>query len=170
MPRFILCVVEKNKETSMTKSSDTIGSDDPFNLSRFISAQSGVYERVLLELRAGQKRTHWMWYIFPQIEGLGQSTTTKYYAIKSLEEARAYVNHPVLGPRLLQCAEAVLAIEGRKVSDIFGYPDDMKLKSSMTLFSYVADPDSVFVSVLDKYFKGERDVRTLQLLESSNKK
>lgn len=153
----------------MTKALDTIDRDDPFHLSRFISAQAEVYERVLAELRRGKKRSHWMWYIFPQIEGLGQSSTTTYYAIKSLEEARAYLDHPVLGPRLVQCAEAVLAIEGRMVSDIFGYPDDMKLKSSMTLFSSVADLDSVFVRVLDKYFQGERDIRTLQLLESSNK-
>jgi uncharacterized protein (DUF1810 family) len=148
----------------MTKEREASGRDDPFDLNRFISAQAEIYERVLSELRSGRKRSHWMWYIFPQIEGLGQSSTTRYYSIKSLEEARAYLDHPVLGPRLVQCAEAVLAIEGRMVSDIFGYPDDMKLKSSMTLFSSVAGPDSVFFSVLDKYFQGERDMHTVQLL------
>jgi len=149
----------------MKKRSDAIGRDDPFDLSRFTPAQERIYDRVLAELRSGQKRTHWMWYIFPQIDGLGHSTTTKHYAIKSIEEARQYLNHPVLGTRLLECAEAVLAVEGRSVSEIFGYPDDLKLKSSMTLFETVADKRSVFVRVLDKYFHGERDVRTLHLLE-----
>jgi uncharacterized protein (DUF1810 family) len=149
----------------MIKASDTIGRDDAFGLSRFISAQDSVYDRVLEELKSGRKRSHWMWYIFPQVDGLGYSATTKHYAIKSMEEARAYLNHPVLGSRLLECADAVLAIEGRSASDIFGYPDDLKLQSSMTLFASVAGPDSVFVRVLDKYFQGEGDVRTLQLLE-----
>ena len=149
----------------MTHANDAVGRDDPFGLSRFISAQDRVYDRVLAELRCGQKRTHWMWYIFPQIDGLAHSTTSKHYAIKSIEEARQYLNHPVLGPKLLECAEAVLAIQGPSVSEIFGYPDDLKLKSSMTLFVYVADPGSVFVRVLEKYFHGERDSRTLQLLE-----
>lgn len=149
----------------MKKRSDAIGRGDPFDLSRFTPAQERIYDRVLAELRSGQKRTHWMWYIFPQIDGLGHSTTTKHYAIKSIEEARQYLNHSVLGTRLLECAEAVLAVEGRSVSEIFGYPDDLKLKSSMTLFETVADKRSVFVRVLDKYFHGERDVRTLHLLE-----
>lgn len=149
----------------MIKKSDKIGSDDTFGLSRFMKAQDGVYDRVLAELKSGRKRSHWMWYIFPQIDGLGYSATSKYYAIKSMEEAKEYLNHPALGLRLLECAEAVLAVEGRSVSDILGYPDDLKLKSSMTLFASVADPDSVFARVLDKYFQGERDGRTLQLLE-----
>ncbi len=106
-----------------------------------------------------------MWYIFPQVDGLGQSTTSKYFSVKSIEEARQYLDHPVLGKRLLECAKAVLAIEGRSISEIFGHPDDLKLKSSMTLFAYLGDPDSVFVRILDKYFYGERDVRTLSLLE-----
>ena len=139
--------------------------DDPFVLSRFIRAQDEVYNRVLAELKSGIKRTHWMWYIFPQIDGLGHSTTAQYYAIKSLEEAREYLKHPVLGSRLAECAEAVLAIEGRSASDIFGYPDDLKLKSSMTLFASVADLGSIFVRVLGKYFKGERDVQTVKLLD-----
>ena len=106
-----------------------------------------------------------MWYIFPQIDGLGHSSTAKRYAIKSIEEARGYLEHPVLGPRLLESAEAVLAVEGRSVSEIFGYPDDVKLKSSMTLFTCAAEPNSVFVRVLEKYFRGEQDDRTLELLE-----
>jgi uncharacterized protein (DUF1810 family) len=149
----------------MIKASGAVDHGDPFDLDRFISAQEGIYDSVLAELRRGQKRTHWMWFVFPQIDGLAHSATSKYYAIKSIEEARQYSNHPILGARLLECAEAVLAVEGRSVSEIFGYPDDLKLKSSMTLFAYVADPRSVFVRILDKYFQGERDVRTLDLLE-----
>ncbi len=148
----------------MIKASNTIDRDDPFNLSRFINAQEEVYERVLKELKSGHKQSHWMWYIFPQFDGLAQSTTSKYYAIKSIEEAVAYLNHPVLGSRLKKCADTVHKIEGKTVSEIFGYPDDLKLKSSMTLFSQVAD-NPVFVHVLDKYFQSERDTKTLQLLE-----
>lgn len=141
-----------------------IGSNELLNLSRFVSAQKGVYDRVLAELKNGQKRSHWMWYIFPQLDGLAQSATSKYYAIKSPQEALAYLNHPILGSRLLECSNAVLKIEEKTVSEIFGYPDDLKLKSSMTLFASVAS-DSVFIRVLDKYFQGERDSKTLQLLE-----
>lgn len=139
--------------------------NDNVDLSRFTTAQTSIYNSVLEELKSGRKRTHWIWYIFPQLDGLGHSTTSKHYAIRSIEEARQYLNHPVLGTRLLECAEAVLAIEGRPISEIFGYPDDLKLKSSMTLFAYVADPCSVFSRILDKYFNGERDTLTLQLLE-----
>ena len=143
-----------------------IESNDPFDLSRFTGAQEKIYGAVLDELRSGQKQTHWMWFIFPQIIGLGHSPTSKHYAIKSIEEARAYLDHPVLGPRLTECAETVLAVEGRSVSAIFGYPDDMKLKSSMTLFASVAgNPRSVFVRVLEKYFMGEQDGITLRLVE-----
>jgi uncharacterized protein (DUF1810 family) len=149
----------------MKKPSDTFDRGDPFDLGRFTKAQERIYDSVLAELRSGRKRTHWMWFIFPQIDGLAYSGTSKHFAIKSIEEARRYLNHPILGSRLLECAEAVLAVEGRPVSEIFGYPDDLKLKSSMTLFAYVADPGSVFVRVLDKYFQGEQDVRTLDLLE-----
>ncbi|HLE42110.1 MAG TPA: DUF1810 domain-containing protein [Nitrospirota bacterium] len=154
----------------MGKTDDTIRSDDPFDLGRFTSAQERVYETVLAELRSGWKRSHWMWYVFPQIAGLGHTSTSKHYAIKSIEEARAYINHPVLGARLVECAEAVLAVQGRSVSQIFGYPDDMKLKSSMTLFASVTeDPHSVFIRVLEKYFHGEQDAMTLQLLKVSRK-
>jgi uncharacterized protein (DUF1810 family) len=139
--------------------------DDPYDLNRFLSAQEGVYERALAELKAGQKRTHWMWFIFPQIDGLGYSPTAKRYSIKSLEEARQYLNHRVLGKRLLECTEAVVALKSGTVSDIFGYPDDMKFKSSMTLFEKIAGSDSVFSAALDKYCHGERDTATLSLSE-----
>ena len=154
----------------MIKTNDTIGRDKSFDLTRFEKAQENIYDRVLLELRNGKKRTHWMWYIFPQVDGLGHSATARHYAIKNMEEARQYLNHPVLGKRLLECTEAVLAIEGRSLLEIFGYPDNLKLKSSMTLFASVADPDSVFVRILDKYFNGEQDLLTLQLLSKLEEK
>lgn len=142
-----------------------MSTDDPHELKRFLSAQDGVYERALSELKDGQKRTHWMWYIFPQIDGLGYSPTARRYAIRSHEEAREYLNHPVLGKRLLECTEAVVALRGGSLSEIFGYPDDMKFRSSMTLFEQIAGPGSVFSSALDRYCKGERDTATLRLLE-----
>lgn len=148
----------------MTDGNDTILAGDPFDLRRFTNAQERVYDRALAELRAGRKRTHWMWYVFPQIDGLGHSATSRRYAIRSMEEARRYLHHPVLGPRLRECAEAVAAVEGRKVSEIFGSPDDLKLKSCMTLFECAAGGGSVFGSVLDKYFRGERDIRTIEIL------
>jgi uncharacterized protein (DUF1810 family) len=138
--------------------------DDPFDLHRFVVAQEQVYDQVLDELRQGRKKSHWMWFIFPQVAGLGRSSTARKYAIKSADEARQYLGHPVLGPRLLQCAEAVLAVEGRTASQIFGFPDDLKLRSSMTLFAHVAGQDSVFVRVLDKYFDGAMDPATLEKL------
>jgi uncharacterized protein (DUF1810 family) len=157
-------------EPKMMKENDTAGDHDPFPLSRFTEAQNSIYDTVLAELGNGEKRTHWMWFIFPQIDGLGHSPAAKYYAIKSIEEARQYLKHPVLGKRLVQCAEAVLAVEGRSASEIFGYPDDMKLKSSMTLFALVAEPQSIFSRVLAKYFRGERDVKTLSLAEETGKR
>ena len=143
---------------------------DPFDLNRFTTAQQNIYDNALAELRNGRKRSHWMWFIFPQIDGLGSSPTSKYYSIKSQEEARQYLNHPVLGKRLSECAEAVFSIEGRSISEIFGYPDNLKLKSSMTLFAYVSPPCSVFAHVLSKYFNGARDALTLQLLEKLNQR
>lgn len=140
--------------------------NDPYNLDRFLAAQEGLYEAALAELRGGSKRSHWMWFIFPQIAGLGHSPTSQYYSIKSAEEARQYLKHPVLGARLLECAGALLDLSGRSASQIFGFPDDMKLKSSMTLFASVADSDALFARVLDKFFGGERDQRTLDLLRS----
>lgn len=137
-----------------------------YDLERFVAAQQEVYASALAELRGGRKRTHWMWFIFPQVIGLGFSATSKRYAIKSREEARCYLVHPILGARLRECAEVVLAVEGRSVSDIFGYPDNLKLKSSMTLFAQIAEgPDSVFARVLEKYFQGEQDIKTLDILE-----
>jgi uncharacterized protein (DUF1810 family) len=145
------------------------GSGDRFDLGRFTRAQEGIFERALGELRAGQKRTHWMWFIFPQIAGLGQSSTSRRYAIRSLEEAMHYLGHPVLGGRLRQCCQALLGLKGRSVSQIFGYPDDLKLKSSMTLFARAAaesgESPSPFDEVLDKYFGGQRDGKTLDILQ-----
>jgi uncharacterized protein (DUF1810 family) len=154
----------------MTKEKNVSGGNDPFDLGRFVDAQEGVYDGVLTELRNGRKRTHWMWYIFPQVEGLGHSPTSRHYAIRSLTEARQYLRHPVLGRRLVECAEAVLGVDGRSASEIFGYPDDMKLKSSMTLFASVAGEDPVFDRVLEKYFHGQRDERTLRILEEMDVK
>jgi uncharacterized protein (DUF1810 family) len=148
----------------MAKAETPRDQDDPFDLARFTSAQEGVYHRALAEIRAGDKRSHWMWFIFPQVDGLGFSSTAKHYAIKSAEEARQYLAHPVLGPRLLDCAQAVLAVEGRSASEIFGSPDDLKLKSCMTLFESVAGPGSVFGQVLDSYYQGKRDTRTHEIL------
>ena len=138
---------------------------DPFNLQRFLEAQQGLYERALAEIRSGRKQSHWMWFIFPQYDGLGASAMAKRYAIKSLAEAEAYLSHPVLGPRLLECAEAALAVPGRSASEIFGYPDDLKLRSSATLFTAVSPAGSVFERLLEKYFAGERDERTMQRVE-----
>jgi uncharacterized protein (DUF1810 family) len=138
--------------------------NDSHNLARFVSAQEPVFESALSELENGQKKSHWMWFIFPQIEGLGYSETSRYYSIKSIDEARQYLNHPILGPRLLKCAETVLAIGGRTASEIFGSPDDMKFKSSMTLFACVTVSDSLFARVIEKYFDGERDKKTEFLL------
>jgi uncharacterized protein (DUF1810 family) len=138
--------------------------DDPFNLSRFVDAQDGDYERAFSEIRAGRKRTHWMWYISPQFDGLGMSPTSKLYSIKSAAEARAYLAHSVLGPRLTECAEAVLQVEGRSAMEMFGSPDDLKLRSSATLFANVSPAGSVFYRLLGKYFGGERDEMTLRLM------
>ena len=137
--------------------------DDPFVLNSFMAAQEEDFEPALAEIRRGRKRSHWMWYVFPQFAGLGHSPTARYYAIKSLEEARAYLAHPVLGRRLVECAEAVLAVEGRSAMDIFGSPDDMKLRSSATLFAAASPPGSVFERVLAKYYSGEPDDQTLRL-------
>jgi len=136
---------------------------DPHFLSRFVQAQADDYAQALSEIRSGRKQSHWMWYIFPQYDGLGSSATAKHYAIKSLAEAEAYLRHPVLGPRLLECAEAALAVEGRSAAEIFGFPDDMKLRSCATLFALVSPSGSVFERLLDTYFDGERDDKTLRL-------
>ena len=139
-------------------------SSDPFNLERFLQAQRGVHEQALAEIQDGQKSSHWMWFIFPQLDGLGSSPTAKRYAITSADEAKAYLREPVLGARLLQCAEATLQLQGLSAAEIFGYPDDMKLRSCATLFAHVSPPGSVFEKVLEKYFGRHPDEKTLQLL------
>jgi uncharacterized protein (DUF1810 family) len=136
-------------------------------LIRFETAHKDVYGAALQELRRGRKRTHWMWFIFPQFDGLGASEMSRRYAIRSLDEARAYLQHPVLGSRLQECAETILRFVGLSASDIFPFPDDTKLKSSITLFELAAPPGSVFTRVLDEYFRGERDELTLRLLKRS---
>lgn len=136
-----------------------------FDLDRFVRAQARIHEQVTQELAAGRKRSHWMWFVFPQLDGLGFSPTARKYAITGLDEARAYLAHPVLGPRLRECTELVLDIDGRSVREIFGYPDDLKFRSSMTLFAQAASGDTCFNEALVKYFAGEPDVRTLELLQ-----
>jgi uncharacterized protein (DUF1810 family) len=137
---------------------------DPWDLARFVRAQAGDYQRALEELRQGGKRSHWMWYVFPQLSGLGDSAMSRRYAIRSAAEASAYLSHPLLGPRLIACSEAVLAVEGRSAHDIFGSPDDLKLRSSATLFAAVSPPDSVFQRIINKYFDGRGDSLTLRLM------
>lgn len=137
---------------------------DPHDLHRFVEAQEGVYERALGEIKSGRKRSHWMWYIFPQFEGLGLSSMSERYSIKSVAEARAYLGHPLLGLRLIACAEALLSLEKRSAEEIFGSPDNTKLRSCATLFAQVSPADSVFHRLLDKYFQGEGDEKTLRLL------
>ncbi len=140
---------------------------DPHDLDRFVRAQEGQYARALAEIRSGRKRTHWMWYSFPQRDGLGFSETARRYAIRGLDEARAYLEHPVLGPRLVACAEAVLAVQGRSAREIFGTPDDLKLRSCATLFAEVSSSDSVFHRLIQVYFGGAPDARTLTSLGQS---
>jgi uncharacterized protein (DUF1810 family) len=137
---------------------------DPHDLARFVEAQERNYDRALAEIRAGRKRSHWMWYVFPQLDGLGSSEMARRYAIKNVAEAEAYLSHPVLGPRLTECAEAVLGLEGRSAAEVFGSPDDLKLRSCATLFACVTPPGSVVDRLLAKYYGGERDGRTLRLL------
>jgi uncharacterized protein (DUF1810 family) len=134
------------------------------DLRRFVDAQSHNYDQALSEITAGRKRSHWMWYVFPQYEGLGRSSMAQRYAIKSIAEAEAYLRHRILGPRLVECAEALLALEGRSAHEIFGSPDDAKLRSSATLFSCVAPAGSVFHRILDRYYDGEPDRTTLELI------
>ncbi len=137
---------------------------DPFDLERFVSAQAPVYRTVVEELRSGRKRGHWMWFVFPQLRGLGGSPTAVHYGIASLEEARAYLGHDLLGPRLRECARLVNAVRGRSVSEIFGSPDDLKLRSSMTLFARATDDNEEFLALLDKYYDGQQDQLTLTRL------
>jgi uncharacterized protein (DUF1810 family) len=145
------------------------GAGDPHHLNRFVEAQEDDYDRALSEIRSGRKRSHWIWYIFPQLDGLGFSATSKRYSIKSIAEAEAYLSHPVLGPRLIECAEALLRNKDRSAFDILGSPDDLKLKSCATLFARVSPAGSVFDRVLEKFYDGERDGKTLRLLGVSLK-
>ena len=138
--------------------------NDPYDLERFVQAQRGCYAQALSEIKDGRKRSHWMWYVFPQFNGLGFSSTSKHYAIKSVEEAHAYLNHPVLGPRLMECVSALLQIRGRTAHEIFGSPDDLKLRSCATLFAWVSPDGSVFERLLDAFFQGNPDPKTLQLI------
>lgn len=137
---------------------------DSYNLDRFVQAQEGDYKQALAEIRAGRKRSHWMWYVFPQFAGLGSSPTSVRYAIKSREEAAAYVAHPILGPRLVECAQALLEIKDRSAFEVFGSPDDVKLRSSATLFASVSPDESVFHRIIEKYFGGRPDQRTIELM------
>ena len=139
-------------------------SADPYRLARFLEAQERDYERALSEIRRGRKQSHWMWYVFPQFVGLGSSLTSAFYGIKSVDEAHAYLAHPVLGPRLVTSIQAVLNVEGRSALEIFGSPDDMKLRSSATLFAAISPKGSVFAQLLDRYFGGQADEKTLRLL------
>jgi uncharacterized protein (DUF1810 family) len=141
-------------------------SANPFNLKRFVTAQAPVFDTVLTELRAGRKRTHWMWFVFPQLRGLARSSTARFYAISSIDEARAYLAHPVLGPRLDLCTGTVLASESSSLHAIFGSPDDLKFRSCMTLFSLAAnDPDNPFYQALDRWCGGQPDQQTLALID-----
>lgn len=138
--------------------------NDPFFLRRFLEAQEEIYGVALSELKGGRKLSHWMWFIFPQIDGLGSSSTAKLYAIKNVNEAKAYLNHAILGPRLIECTKILLNNGGQSASDIFGYPDDLKFCSSMTLFEYAASEDTLYSRALDQYCGGKRDAKTLKII------
>jgi uncharacterized protein (DUF1810 family) len=139
-------------------------SDDSHDLQRFVDAQQPVYDQALAELRNGSKTTHWMWFVFPQLKALGRSATARRYGIADLREAEAYWQHPLLGPRLKSCTEAMLRVDGKSALQILGAPDDLKFRSSMTLFSRAAPDEPVFSQAIDKYFGGRADERTLELL------
>ena len=138
---------------------------DQYNLNRFIEAQMTTYEGAMLELTRGRKESHLVWYIFPQIEGLGRSNTAKLYSIKSLEEGRAYLEHPLLGPRLIRACEILLSLKDASMEEVMGFPDDLKLLSSMTLFEALSDSKSIFTKVIDVFFDSERDEISLKLIK-----
>ena len=148
----------------MNATPDAALARDPHDLNRFVEAQVADYDRAICEIRSGRKVSHWMWYIFPQFAGLGASPTARRYAIRSVEEAEAFLRHPVLGARLIECANAALTVRGRTAREIFGSPDDLKLRSCATLFAAVSTPGSVFDRLIEKFFQGEPDARTLQLI------
>jgi uncharacterized protein (DUF1810 family) len=152
----------------MTNPIKPSGDDDPHDLGRFVQAQEKNYAQVLTELHSGRKQSHWMWYIFPQFDGLGHSSMSQRYSIKGVAEAEAYLRHPTLGPRLVECCTAALQIEGRSAHEIFGSPDDLKLRSCATLFATVSPAGSAFDRLLDKYFNGSRDDKTLRLLDAAS--
>jgi uncharacterized protein (DUF1810 family) len=151
-------------ETDLRRAS----SPDPYNLQRFIQAQDNVYVAVCEELTRGRKSSHWMWFIFPQVRGLGRSSTAQVFAISGRGEAQAYLDHPILGPRLRHCTQLVNQVQGRYLRDIFGTPDDLKFHSSMTLFAQVGTNNALFQDALDKYCSGEPDPVTLKLLEKAS--
>ena len=135
-----------------------------FDLERFVAAQAGSYKQALAELKRGRKRSHWMWFVFPQRAGLGRSETARFYALASAEEARAYLAHPVLGVRYRECCQALMNVRGKSARDIFGTPDDMKFCSSLTLFAEAAPDEVLLYNLLEKYFDGDADEATLELL------
>jgi len=138
---------------------------DQYNLNRFLEAQMTTYEGAMLELARGRKESHWVWYIFPQIEGLGRSDTAKFYSIKSLEEGRAYLGHPLLGPRLIEACEILLSLKDASMDEVMGFPDDLKLLSSMTLFETLSDSNSIFTKIIELYFDDVRDDAPLKILQ-----
>ena len=138
---------------------------DQYNLNRFLGAQMATYEGAMLELTRGRKDSHWIWYIFPQIEGLGRSDIAKLYSIKSLEEGRAYLEHPVLGQRLIEACEILLSLKDVSMDEVMGFPDDLKLLSSMTLFESIADTNSIFTKIIEFYYDDERDSSSLEIIK-----
>ncbi|MBU2677762.1 MAG: DUF1810 domain-containing protein [Gammaproteobacteria bacterium] len=141
--------------------------NDPYNLSRFVEAQNGGYVGVVKELKQGCKTGHWMWYIFPQIKGLGYSEVSRRYSISSLDEAGAYTEHPLLGPRLIECIESVMAVEGKSAEEIFGYPDYLKFRSCLTLFAAASQTNTIYQEALDKFFDQAPDPLTMRALQIS---
>lgn len=154
----------------MSEHTDFVEGRDSHDLERFVQAQAGDYERALMELRSGRKRSHWMWYVFPQFAGLGYSIMSRRYAIGTLAEAEAYLRHPLLGARLEECCDALLAVQGRSARDILASPDDLKLRSCATLFACVSPAGSVFDRLLDRFFQGQRDGETLRLLAAAGER
>jgi len=147
-----------------------VGADDPYNLDRFVQAQETTYDQALAEIRSGRKRTHWMWWVFPQLKGLGTSWNSVHFSLAGADEAAAYLAHPVLGPRLVTCAEAVLHHHAVTATAIFGQPDDMKLRSSATLFATVSPAGSAFHRIIEDFFHGKPDETTLGLLRPQRRK
>ncbi|HET9643606.1 MAG TPA: DUF1810 domain-containing protein [Burkholderiaceae bacterium] len=146
-----------------------MSNESRYDLERFVQAQRPVFEKVCAELVAGQKRTHWMWFIFPQLKALGRSGTARHFGLENRDEAAAYFDHELLGPRLTRCCDLVMEVKGKSVHDIFGTPDDLKLRSCMTLFEAVAPHAGVFAQILDRHYAGERDELTLRLLDSDRR-